>query len=849
MSEERKPVSEKSLNVVKGLFLCLFAICLGLNADAVSRTFAFPLIYLFGAGYYLILALMIFAGAYRLIKGRKYKVKYKSLFVGSILIFFGVLFILGFALFKANGHSYTAGIASNLSAYHAGLEGYYQKIFINLFESGSYWSNGLLGVVLGSLIGKDTIVLIVGIICLVIALAFILYHPIRYFLVRRGKKEPSKPVEVKKVVEEEPEEVDVTFMNDKEPFINQNSGFERISLDDTYGAEVIDDSVNEFAPLRFDNSYLDKNEEPAPFNPFPQEVVEPTPELDVSEVEESYEEENYIETRPEPVEEVKPEINEELVKLQPQYAPLQEVNPSESHTLVVNEVEEKEEKRPRVVWVPPNPEILIEYQTEEQQELNETVATQRVDVLNSILADFKIGASVTGYTIGPSITRFNVEYESNVSSKTVEKYVQDISRRLGGVTTRFAPIVQGESYSGLEVPNATITTVGFKETFMCLPDVKKHPLAVAFGKDISGKVISADFDEFPHILVAGTTGSGKSIFVHSIISTLIMRNSPDDLKLVLIDPKKVEMKKYQDMPHLLTPIICEADKAKVCLQKLCEEMNRRYDVFSMNGEVSNIKDYNKMAMEQGIDPLPYIIVFVDEYADLVDTCKEISQPVVSLAQKARAAGIHMCIATQRPSANIVTGVIKGNIPTHVALMTSSPTDSVVILGEGGAETLLGKGDMLVQSPLVSRVGVVRLQGCYIQNKEIVNIVGYLKNHYKTYYDPQYLDLVDHSKETASSMINSGEYQEKNNSEDSEEAKYQSIKEYVMGLEYVSMSKIQRDCMVGFNRAGRIFARLRQEGIVSNEQDGSNKGSKVLVHDKYFDSGSDDIVTSDELIGK
>ena len=859
MHEERKPVSEKSLNFVKGLFLCLFSVVLGINADAISRTFAFVPIYLFGVGYYLLLVLMLLAGLYRLIFGKKYKIHYKTVFIGSCFIFVGLLFIIGFALFKANGLSYTNGIASNLSAYHAGLNGYYKKVFINLFESGSYWSTGLITVSLGSLIANDTIVLLVGILAVVLGLGIMMFHPVRHVVTHGQKKEPKKPVE-KKVVVEEPKEVDIAYINDKEPFINQNSGFERMSmsLDESFQSDVIEEGYNEFVPLKFDNSYLNKSE-PAPtpsYDPFVKEepAVEVTPEIDPSlelplDLPEE-EEINYIETRPEPVVEPKQEINEELVKLQPQYAPLQEVDGGASSVGTPTYSEpEQEVKRERVVWVPPSEDILIEYQTDEQLELNEKVANERVEALNNILSDYKIGATISGYTIGPSITRFNVDYESNVSSKIVEKYVQDISRRLGGVIARFAPIVQGESYSGLEVPNATITTVGFKEVFTSLPDVKKHPLAVAFGKDISGKVISADFDEFPHMLVAGTTGSGKSIYVHSVISTLIMRNSPDDLKLVLVDPKVVEMKKYQDMPHLLTPIISDPEKAKVCIEKLCEEMNRRYDLFSTNGEVSNIKDYNKIAKEEGKDTLPYIIVFVDEYADLVGRCKEIYQPVVSLAQKARAAGIHMLLATQRPSADVVTGVLKGNIPTHVALMTSSPTDSVVILGEGGAETLLGKGDMLVQSPLVSRVGVVRLQGCYIQNKEIVNIVGYLKNHYRTVYDPQYLDLVDHSKETASNMINSGEYSDKVNGEDSEEAKYQSIKEYVMGLEYVSMSKIQRDCMVGFNRAGRIFARLRQEGIVSMEQDGSNKGSKVLVHDKYFSGDSNDIVTSDELIGK
>ena len=507
-------------------------------------------------------------------------------------------------------------------------------------------------------------------------------------------------------------------------------------------------------------------------------------------------------------------------------------------------VEEAPKKKERVEWIPPSSELLEVYETAAATELNTKVAEERMVLINTILGNFKVGARCTSYTIGSSVTRFNIEYDANVSVKSVDKLVDDISLRLGGVSARFTPIVANSPYSGLEIPNPTITTVSFKEVFESLPSTEKHLLSVGFGKDISGNVVAADFDEFPHLLVAGTTGSGKSIYIHSIIATLIMRVSPDDLKIVLVDPKKVEMTKYRDMPHLLCPIITESSKAKVMMSKLVDEMNDRYERFTLAESCSNIKQFNEYAREHDLETMPYIIVFLDEYADLVDTCKEISQPVVSIAQKARAAGIHMLISTQRPSTNVITGVIKGNLPTHVALMTSSYTDSMTIIGEGGAEKLLGKGDMLVQSPLVSRVGVTRLQGCFVQNKEIGRIVGYLKEHYKTEYDPNYMDLIDHSKEEAENMIASGEVEAEVNSADEE--KYQSIKEWVMTQQYVSMSKIQRECGVGFNRAGKIFSRLQREGIVSTQQDGATKGCKVLKHGDD-DSYDDLIVTSDEVI--
>ena len=893
--KEVNKISPRVENIIKGLFLVLLSIVIGINVGKIGRTLAFVPLYLFGASYYFVVIYLFFIGAYRIVRKKRFKFKRLSIWSGLLLMFLGSLFLIPFIFYKANGLSFS-GIKFNefISQYNGELGQYYGLYFINVFDGNYLWSFGIISVLVCGFVANDLIIAFLGSILTVLGLAILVVPMIFKSLRKEKATKTEKKKAIKKYREEnqyndendydeqedvpvitrddikairidkyenqqlEPAEIKAGYEPERAPIVNDNSGFNQVnsSLDEMFGqinvSKKTTNEYNEFTPLVF-------NSDANPFAYAQQTRVEVTPQPAPAPVEEKVEvveeveETNLIDSRPSEVriEEFKqeqpavsePQIDESLVRMQPQFSEVHEVKNEVTNSIPEPVVQEVKKKKERVVWIPPSPELLSTYEIGEALELNEQVANQRVAALNNILSDFKIGATISGFTIGPSITRFNIEYEPNVSSKSVEKYVQDISRRLGGVSSRFAAVVPGESYSGLEVPNATITTVGFKETFTCLPDVKKHPLAVAFGKDISGNVIYADFDEFPHLLVAGTTGSGKSIYVHSIISTLIMRNSPDDLKLVLVDPKKVEMTKYRDMPHLLCPIITEAEKVNVCLRKLCDEMNRRYEIFSENGEVSNIKDYNKFAKEAGIDPLPYIIIFIDEYADLVDQCKEISQPVVSLAQKARAAGIHMCIATQRPSTNIITGVIKGNIPTHVALMTSSYTDSIIIIGEGGAETLLGKGDMLVQSPLVSRVGVTRLQGCYVQNKEIVHIVNYLKEHYETQYDENYLDLVDHSKEPAV-PVNPGEVEKESSAE--EENKYQSIKEWVMSQQFVSMSKIQRECGVGFNRAGRFFSRLQKEGVVSTTQDGSSKGCRVLVHDD--DMYGDNYVSSDELIG-
>ena len=861
-------ISPKVENVVKSIFTILFSVALMLNAGKVMRTLVFPLIYFFGAFYYVILGVAIIHGIHRLFTGRHLKIKSFAGEAGFIIMMIGVFLLFGYFLVSIGDYTYEDGIASLVTRYNEQLKTYYEPRYLNPFQG--LWSNGLIGVAVGSLIGSNIIVLVVGIIITFVGLSLFLTRPItkvvnyishrkeEYDSKRKQKLKEQKVEEVEEApeivplpIQEEPAEekefqIQYGFEPEEASFENESSGFERVglSLDNTFLSHTENESgFSEFTPLSFSGEY--SNTPTRPNQEFrPESYVEETrPSIKEEVVEEESYDDNPLMEEEEVVEE-KPEINEDLVSMRPTFVdpePVQNPNFIEHTPTPVPEVKKKKE---RVVWVSPSSELLDVYETQEAQELNSKVAEERMLAINQILNDYRVGARCTSYTIGSSVTRFNIEYDPTVSVKQLEKYVGDISRRLNGVNARFTPIVPGEVYSGLEIPNATITTVGFKEVFEALPDVKKHPLAVGFGKNISGEVISADFDEFPHLLVAGTTGSGKSIYIHSIIATLIMRVSPDDLKIVLVDPKKVEMTKYRDMPHLLCPIITEASKAKVMLSKLVDEMNNRYEMFAIADSCSNIKQYNEWVKDHpNYEPMPYIVVVLDEYADLVDTCKEISQPVVSIAQKARAAGIHMLISTQRPSTNVITGVIKGNLPTHVALMTSSYTDSMTILGEGGAEKLLGKGDMLVQSPLVSRVGLTRLQGCFIQNREIGRVVGYLKEHYETVYDENYLDLVDHAKDMGAMKVASGEVEKE--ADEAEEAKYQSIKEWVMSQQFVSMSKIQRECGVGFNRAGRFFNRLQKEGVVSTQQDGSTKGCKVLVHDG--DDYDDLMVTSDELI--
>ena len=872
MQEKKKEpvVSKRNISFFGGIAICLFSVILILNVGYFARAIAFPFIYLFGLGSYLVYIFAYSYGLFLFFREKGFKIRLNNYFFGALIIFIAALMISTLIIVNpSTGNELT--LSNCVSKFHdvflkidvataeypGSWKNYWNSSFVNLFQ-GNKFGGGLAGYFLVALCWntlKTGGTWAVAIIVLLFGL-FLLFFPVFKKAIVGAKGKEKKPLvkeesmaigtqvksvnsnaiisnastlePAKPVIRQEPTPVSSTKTVE-----SPNKPVEFKQNEEIYTSPLTYSGTSNFAPAVFAKFAL------KPANTMVSQTVEP-----VAPAHPMFEESNRSTVNEQMSLDfnAKPEINEELVTAKPEFiepvnaAPriVPEVRPVAQVNPQPVAIEQPVVKKP-VKWVPPSSELLETLEVQSAMDANNAVAQERMVMINAFFEEFNVGAKCNTYVVGPAVTRYNIEYGTNVSVKRVEQLVEDLSIRLGGVTARFASVVEGKNYSGLEIPNAKITSVSFKEVFESLPDVKKHPLSVAFGKNIDSEYISRDFNDFPHVLVAGTTGSGKSIFTHSVVSTLIMRNSPDDLRLVLIDPKKVEMNKYRDLPHLLCPIINDANIAKLTMSKLCDEMNRRYEVL-MNSGVSNIQQYNELLEDNPkMERLPYIVVIVDEYADLVDTCKDIKQPVVSIAQKARAAGIHMLIATQRPSTNVIDGVIKGNLPTRVALAVASYTDSMTILGLGGGEKLLGRGDMLVQSPLINRSGAVRLQGCYIQNKEINRIVGYLKEHYECVYDPNFCNLEDAAKQEAGDLIGSPEFAA--SQEGSEEAKYQSVKEWVMANEYMSMSRIQRECGVGFNRAGRFFKRLQDEGVVDTQGDG-NKGCKVLVSNKFYEGSAE-----------
>ena len=529
----------------------------------------------------------------------------------------------------------------------------------------------------------------------------------------------------------------------------------------------------------------------------------------------TFEEENYNEdTIPENVDEL---ISQE--KSVEESAPIKEEVPAAP----VDKLHKPQPKaNPIKNYIYPPMDLLDYHENSDDADKNALANQSAIEKINLAYQQLGVGAQVVGYTVGPSVTRYDVQPNSNVSVNYVQRYTDDISVRLDGASVRFEKVVAGKSTCGLEVPNAVRTNVGLRESIEKLPPLAPKTLRIIpFGKNISGELLSADLSDFPHMLVSGTTGSGKTIFMHSVILSLIMRNKPDEIKIVLIDPKKVEMAYYEQIPHLLCPNISEAQKAYVAMKKLVDEMERRYNLFVAN-KVRDIKGFNIVAKEKGIQPLPYIVVFIDEYADLVEEVKDIKTPVVRIAQKARAAGIHLVIATQRPSVNVIDGVIKANVSVRVALMVASQVDSISVLGEAGAEKLLGNGDMIVDCSLISRSMKPRVQGCFVDVNEIIRVCDFLRNHYPEQYDPEFLDLEEHDEPASG-----GDAPIPQIDKDMEEEKlYELIKESIVEREYCSISYIQRTYGVGFPKAGRLMNKLINDGYVARS--GDARGSKVLI---------------------
>jgi DNA segregation ATPase FtsK/SpoIIIE and related proteins len=454
-------------------------------------------------------------------------------------------------------------------------------------------------------------------------------------------------------------------------------------------------------------------------------------------------------------------------------------------------------------------------QTDQTSEVK--LIDENKDKLRQTFKSFGVDVEVKKASLGPTITKYEVQPAVGVKVSKIVNLADDLALALAAKDIRIEAPIPGKPFVGIEVPNKTISTVSFRDITENQKD-KTHPLIVPLGKDVSGNIIEADITKMPHLLIAGSTGSGKSVAINTIITGILMKAKPSEVKLILIDPKMVELNVYNGIPQLLIPVVTDARRAAGALQKAVKEMERRYKLFAETSH-RNIGEYNAdvdkfnetAEDDQKMERLPYIVVIVDELSDLMMVAgHEVEAAIVRLAQMARAAGLHIIIATQRPSVDVITGLIKANIPSRIAFAVSSGVDSRTILDAVGAEKLLGRGDMLFQP--IGKSKPVRLQGAYISESEVENVVKFVSNQQEADYDEDMIPT---------------DVDEGGSSDDKPDDEYwDDAVEMIVEKQSASVSMLQRRFSIGYNRAARMVDEMENKGIVGASE--GSKPRKVLI---------------------
>ena len=448
---------------------------------------------------------------------------------------------------------------------------------------------------------------------------------------------------------------------------------------------------------------------------------------------------------------------------------------------------------------------------------NETKAKQNITELEKVLKDFDITGKIVQVNIGPTVTQYELEIKAGTKVSKLLSIQREIALALAARDVRIEAPIPGKNTIGIELPNQVNSSVSFKEVLSKMPEVnEKNLLAVGLGKDIMGKVKWMEINTTPHLLVAGATGSGKSVCMNCIITSILMRTKPEQVKLVMVDPKKVELSMYNGVPHLLCPVVTDPKKASIALKNIVVEMERRYDIFEQTKN-KNIKGYNEFCESNPEYPkMPYIVVIIDELADLMlVAAKEVEDSIMRITQMARAAGIHLIVATQRPSTDVITGVVKANIPSRISFAVSSSIDSRTILDSTGAEKLLGKGDMLFLP--MGENSPVRIQGAFVSEQEIQKVVDFVCEQQKAQYDTSLTEMKNDSESHNDGYESDEEY---------EDPLYNEIVDYVIQAGKISASLIQRKYRLGYNRAARIIDLLEERGIIGPPN--GSKPREVLI---------------------
>jgi len=497
---------------------------------------------------------------------------------------------------------------------------------------------------------------------------------------------------------------------------------------------------------------------------------------------------------------------------EPEMEPAQESRPATiSGVEILNEVAENKKlldqiergkvEKPKDFVLPPLK--FLNDPPKRSHNINEAEIDQQISNLLDKLRKFKIDGDVVRTYTGPIVTTFEFRPAPHIKVSKILTLQDDLAMALKAQTIRIQAPIPGKDVVGIEVPNQNLETICLKEILES--EVFKNassPLTMALGKDIVGAPFVTDLKKLPHLLIAGTTGSGKSVGINAMLLSLLYRNSPQTLRLMMIDPKMLEFSIYNDIPHLLTPVITEAKKAITALSNMVAEMERRYKIMSQT-RTKNIESYNEKMKSEGGEQFPYIVVIIDELADLMMTSgKDVELYIGRLAQMARASGIHLIVATQRPSVDVVTGLIKANLPSRISYRVGQRIDSKVILDQMGAESLLGRGDMLFTPP--GSPGVIRLHAPFASEKEIETIVNFLKEQQDVIYDEKFLAEEGSSAGSATGALGEDELDEL----------YEEAKEIILSEQKTSISYLQRRLKIGYNKAANIIEQMEKMGVLS-----------------------------------
>lgn len=820
LDENNKPNKDMELtNRLVGLFLIVFSVISVSSLGTIPSFISYIFAYLFGSLYVIVFAILIFIGFFMLFTKKQFKIiKYKQ-----FLLFLGI-FICALALCSISTTNDDELLFTNfVSKFNQRISIGKNAVDPELFIQGSY-GGGIIGAFFvglfnslftqtGSLI--IFITLFIGFIGLLLYPLFVkISKKIKEIKKNNDEKKKSKLIKQQEDNEKKIHQQEELLKSQQETLNNQKRYQASYSVSnknsrDFSKFDIFDelDEKNNKVDLEFEGtveipSIHDQNTSKVKIEDKPEIIIKPNDNLNFNVTKSN----NDIKINKNPL-----FINEEVK--------IKENKSSQSQDLR-NDDNELETINYDNYRLPPL-YLLKDIVDQGLGEKNRQIALEKAEILNNKFQELNIAASIENFIVGPAVTQYEIVLKPGVRVNTFIGLQEDFKLALGASSLRIEAPIPGKTAIGIEVPNVYRTSVSLKEVLATLPN-KKEKLYVAVGKDIAGSSISIPLVDMPHTLISGATNSGKSVCANAIIISLLMNYRPDEVQLIMVDLKRVEMLFYVDIPHLLCPIITEADHVGVMLEKLYKRMMDRFDIFAKTG-VKNIGTYNRLQVENNQPKMPFIILIIDEFAELTLSKKteSVGKMIQRITQLGRAAGIHLILSTQRPSSNILEGDTKNNISGRMTFRLSSNVDSKVVIDVGGAEKLLNNGDMLLLTPFIS--GLKRIQGVYCSDEEIEAVVKFVKSQAKPHYDPEFLDL---RTEDEIKMENSSKFLVNGNNKNDYDALYDDIKEFVITNQKASASLIQRRFQIGYNRAANYIDRLEAEGIIGPEN--SSKPREVLI---------------------